>query len=74
MADARARVDDPSRIWMGIGAYMTSAEGTVEMIDVARGEGTGGVVLFSYDWAVGPGRGDPENPFLQRVGRERFGR
>ncbi len=71
---ARNAVRDPRRVWAGIGAYMTTAEGTMEMIDIARGEGAGGVVLFSYDWAVGEGRGDPDDPFLERVGRGRFGR
>jgi uncharacterized lipoprotein YddW (UPF0748 family) len=71
---ARASVSDPRRVWAGIGAYMTTAEGTIDMIDIARTEGAGGVVLFSYDWAVGEGRGDPSNPFLQQVGRGRFRR
>ncbi len=70
---ARESVADPRRVWAGIGAYMTTAEGAMEMIDIARTYGTGGVVLFSYDWAVGDGRGDPANPFLARVG-SRFGR
>jgi hypothetical protein len=51
---------------------MNTAEGTVAMIDVARARDAGGVILFSYDWAVGEGRGDPANPFLLRVGRARF--
>ena len=33
------------------------------MIDIARAENAGGVVLFSYDWAVGEGKGDPDWPF-----------
>ena len=53
---------------------MNTADGTMQMIDIARAEGAGGVVIFSYDWAVGEGRGDPNNPFLMRVGRGRFGR
>jgi uncharacterized lipoprotein YddW (UPF0748 family) len=61
-------------VWAGIGAYMNTADGTIGMIDIARVEGAGGVVLFSYDWAVGEGRGDPANPFLRRIGRARFGR
>lgn len=72
--DARTAVGDRRRVWAGIGAYMNTASGTVEMIDIARREGAGGVVLFSYDWAVGEGRGDPDDPFLQRVGEARFGR
>lgn len=71
---ARDAVDDRRRVWAGIGSYLTTVEGTLEMIDVARGEGSGGIALFSYDWAVGEGVGDPSNPFLRRVGRERFGR
>lgn len=71
---ARGAARSPHRIWAGIGAYMNTAAGTMEMIDIARAEGAGGVVLFSYDWAVGEGEGDPSNPFLQRVGRARFAR
>lgn len=71
---ARRAAGDDRRVWAGIGAYMNTATGTMQMIDVARDEGAGGVVLFSYDWAVGDGRGDPDNPFLQRVGRGRFAR
>lgn len=71
---AREAAGDRQRVWAGIGAYMNTDEGTVEMIDIARAEGAGGVVLFSYDWAVGEGRGDPADPFLQRIGRARFER
>ena len=71
---ARAEAGHRKRVWAGIGAYLNPAERTVDMIDVARTEGAGGIVLFSYDWAVGEGIGDPGDPFLQRVGRARFGR
>ncbi|MDX1493593.1 MAG: family 10 glycosylhydrolase [Longimicrobiales bacterium] len=71
---ARDATGDDRRLWAGIGAYMNTAEGTMEMIDIARRQGAGGVVLFSYDWAVGEGEGDPSNPFLQRIGEGRFGR
>jgi uncharacterized lipoprotein YddW (UPF0748 family) len=71
--DARGAAGASDRMWAGIGSYMNTPDGTVRMIDVARAEGAGGVVLFSYDWAVGEGQGDPGNPFLQRVGGARFG-
>ncbi|MBT8487432.1 MAG: family 10 glycosylhydrolase [Gemmatimonadetes bacterium] len=71
---ARDAAGDRRRVWAGIGAYMNSPEGTLEMIDIARAENTGGVVLFSYDWVVGEGAGDPSNPLLERIGRARFGR
>ncbi len=74
VAEARAAAPAADRLWAGIGAYMNSARGTIEMIDLARAGGAGGVVLFSYDWAVGEGRGDPDDPLLDRIGRERFGR
>lgn len=47
-----------ARVWAGIGAYRNTLEGTVEKIGVARGLGTAGVILFSYDSMVrrsGPG-------------------
>lgn len=69
---ARAAAGTRERVWAGVGAYLNSAETTIEMIDAARGHDAGGVVLFSYDWAVGEGIGDPTNPFLARIGRARF--
>jgi uncharacterized lipoprotein YddW (UPF0748 family) len=62
------------RLWAGIGAYLNGYEGTVEKIDIARREGAGGVVLFSYDWAANEAPADGGVPFLVRVGRERFAR
>jgi uncharacterized lipoprotein YddW (UPF0748 family) len=70
---ARVAAGSPDRIWAGIGAYMNTATGTVDKIDIARSEGTGGVVLFSYDWIIGQGRGTRDGPLLLRLGRERFG-
>ncbi len=43
-----------ARVWAGVGLYRNSFEGAVEKARIARAAGTGGVVLFSYDWAVGP--------------------
>lgn len=71
---ARSAAGRPDRVWAGIGAYLNSAESTIEMIDIARAENAGGVVLFSYDWAVGEGKGDPNWPFLRRIAEGRFGR
>ena len=61
------------RVWAGIGAYLNGLDGTLDKIDIARREGVGGVILFSYDWAVSDGSPSGETPFLQRVGRSRFG-
>ena len=69
---ARAAAGSRERVWAGVGSYMNTPEGTLEQIELARSEDVGGVVLFSYDWATGEGRGDPDNPFLQRIGREGF--
>lgn len=71
---ARQAAGDRRRVWAGIGAYLNTAQGTIGLIDVARAEDAGGIILFSYDWAVGEGRGDPSDPFLRRIGRARFGR
>jgi len=70
---ARVAAGHRERVWAGIGAYMDTLGGTLDKIDAARAEDAGGVVLFSYDWAVGEGRGSAADPFLQRLGRERFG-
>jgi len=62
------------RLWAGIGAWVNGYDGTLAKIDIARRLGAGGVILFSYDWAA---REAPEvrgEPFLSRIGRERFGR
>jgi len=71
---ARSAAPAPDRVWAGIGAYMNTPENTLEMIDIARARGAGGIVLFSYDWVVGEGQGDPANPLLSRIGRARFSR
>jgi uncharacterized lipoprotein YddW (UPF0748 family) len=71
---ARRAAPSPERVWAGIGAYMTTPQGTVEMIDIARAEDAGGIAIFSYDWAVGEGQSDREEALLRRIGRERFGR
>jgi len=70
---ARAAAGQRDRVWAGIGAYTNTAAGTLDMIDIARAEGTGGVILFSYDWIVGEGRGSGGGALLTRLGRERFG-
>lgn len=70
---ARAAAGSPERTWAGIGAYLNGLEGTLAKIDLARARGAGGIVLFSYDWAVTAGSGEHEEPFLGRIARERFG-
>ena len=45
---------------------------TFDNIDLARREGVGGLVLFSYDWAVTEGSPSGAAPFLRRVGQLRF--
>jgi uncharacterized lipoprotein YddW (UPF0748 family) len=70
---ARVAAGRRERVWAGIGVYMDTLAGTLAKIDLARAEDAGGVVLFSYDWAANEGRGDAADPFLQRLGRERFG-
>jgi uncharacterized lipoprotein YddW (UPF0748 family) len=69
---ARVAAGHRERVWAGIGIYMDTFAGAVDKVDVARAEDAGGVVLFSYDWAVGEGRGSAADPFLKRLGRERF--
>lgn len=71
--EARRAAGDPARVWAGIGAYMNSADGTIRMIDAARGADAGGIVLFSYDWIVGEGRGSG-TPYLERLGQARLRR
>ena len=61
------------RLWAGVGAYLNSHAGTLTKIDIAREEATAGVVLFSYDWAVGDGYDGPGPTLLEVVGRTKFG-
>ena len=70
---ARGVAGHRDRVWAGIGAYLNTLDGTIAKIDAARGLDAGGVVLFSYDWLVGAGRGSPTDPALRRLARERFG-
>jgi uncharacterized lipoprotein YddW (UPF0748 family) len=70
---ARDAAGSRRRVWAGIGAYMDTVGGTLDKIDLARAEDAGGVVLFSYDWAVSDGSRGAADPFLEQVGRERFG-
>jgi len=56
------------RVWAGVGVYQNSFQGSVDKIQIARGLGTRGIVLFSYDWAVSQGEGAGGRTFLQRVG------
>jgi len=69
---ARRAAGQRERVWAGIGVYLDTLAGTLDKIDLARAEDTGGVVVFSYDWAAGEGRGSAADPFLQRLGRARF--
>jgi uncharacterized lipoprotein YddW (UPF0748 family) len=61
------------RVWAGIGAYRNGVAGTLDKIDLARREGVGGLVLFSYDWAVTEGSPGAQGSFLGRIGSARFG-
>ncbi len=60
------------RVWAGIGAYRIPVESTVEKINVARGLGSDGIILFSYDFAVRQGDLNPAGDYLQRVSRGAF--
>lgn len=62
------------RVWAGIGAYLNGLSGTLEKLDLAREEGVGGFVLFSYDWAATEGSPNGDGSFLARVGDARLGR
>lgn len=46
-------VAGPRRVWAGVGIYRNTFAGSTSKGRAAVLEGIGGVVLFSYDWAVG---------------------
>ena len=64
-----AEVGGPERVWAGVGAYLTTYEGTLSKIDITQRIGVRGFLLFSYDWAVAYGPAAGGQPFLERVGR-----
>jgi len=70
---ARALAGSRERVWAGIGAWANTFDGTLSKIDIARHQDVGGLVLFSYDWAVTDGAPAGGIPYLERVGRARFG-
>jgi uncharacterized lipoprotein YddW (UPF0748 family) len=73
MSSARRAAGSRTRVWAGVGAYLNTVDGTMAKIDAARSADAGGVVLFSYDWLAGQGRGATADPALRRLARERFG-
>ncbi|MEP6820445.1 MAG: family 10 glycosylhydrolase, partial [bacterium] len=60
------------RVWAGIGAYRIPVESTVEKINVARGLGAEGIILFSYDFTIRPGDLNPDGAYLERVRQAAF--
>jgi uncharacterized lipoprotein YddW (UPF0748 family) len=60
------------KVWAGIGAYRIPVESTVEKINVARGLGADGIILFSYDFTTRPGDLNPGGNYLERVRRAAF--
>ena len=64
-----AEVAGPERVWAGVGAYLTTYEGTLSKIDITQRIGVRGFLLFSYDWSVAYGPAAGGQPFLERVGR-----
>jgi hypothetical protein len=65
-----AEVSGSERVWAGVGAYLTTYEGTLSKIEIAQRIGVRGFLLFSYDWSVAYGAAAGGQPFLERVGRE----
>ncbi len=70
--DAAVSAGRSRRVWAGIGAYLNTYDGTLRKIDIARAEHTGGLVLFSYDWAEYEAPSVQGVSFLERVGLARF--
>lgn len=60
------------RVWAGIGAYRIPADSTIEKINVARGLGADGIILFSYDSTARPSELNPAGDYLERVRRRAF--
>jgi uncharacterized lipoprotein YddW (UPF0748 family) len=60
------------KVWAGIGAYRLPVESTVEKINVARGLGADGIVIFSYDFTIRAGELNPGGNYLERVRQAAF--
>jgi uncharacterized lipoprotein YddW (UPF0748 family) len=75
---AAVQIVGPERIWVGLGIYRTSFVDAVHQARISRDRGVGGVVLFSYDWAVGPDgertAGWGSEGYLRRWALEGWGR
>ena len=72
IGEAREAAGSARRTWAGIGAYLNGFDGTLAKIDIARAHDVGGLVLFSYDWAIGSEANGGRGPFLERIARDRF--
>lgn len=70
--EATVSAGQRERVWAGIGAYLNTVNGTLDKIRIARREGAGGVILFSYDWAATEGSPEGSPPYLDQVGRAAF--
>ena len=64
-----AGVVGPGQVWAGVGAYLTTYEGTLSKIDITQRIGVRGFLLFSYDWSVANGAAAGGRAFLERVGQ-----
>ncbi|MGH9962977.1 MAG: hypothetical protein ACREBC_38655, partial [Pyrinomonadaceae bacterium] len=60
------------RVWAGIGAYRIPVDSTLEKINVARGLGADGIILFSYDSTTRTSELNPAGDYLERVRRAAF--
>lgn len=60
------------KVWAGIGAYRIVAESTVEKIKAARGVGSDGIILFSYDFTVSTSDLNRGGDYLEHVRRHAF--
>ena len=69
---ALAAAGSPDRVWAGVGAYRNPVDLTVEQIDLARGIGVSGVVVFSYDKASETPPPDGAASALHRIGLAAF--
>src|SRR5690606_21928863 len=67
IGEAREAAGSARRTWAGIGAYLNGFDGTLAKIDIARAHDVGGLVLFSYDWAIGSEANGGRGPFLERI-------
>jgi uncharacterized lipoprotein YddW (UPF0748 family) len=64
---ARSAATGGRQLWAGVGCYQMPVESAIEKIELARGTGAEGIVLFSYDHMIKASKTNPKGDYLERL-------